>query len=168
MALSARNKKKHMAKAISMLPQDGFRPLDYSLGGGGTYPPAQLRLIILVGWLVVTAVISVLLQTLVIVGFLPMLFLYYALNNPRGVLLADRGLASFKCSFWNGRPTKLEGMGPLTSLDQRAETRGSNTKLQIGTDAVWLSHRDLNRMIDEAPKPGSPPPPPVLPDTPAF
>jgi hypothetical protein len=154
MGLSARNRRKHMAKAMALVPQDGARPLDYALGGAGSLPPALLRWTIFGGWIAVTLVLSVLLKTFVAVGFLPMLGLFFLLNKPRGVLLSDRGLASLRCGFLNGRPTDLLGLGPLISLDQRLETKAENTKLQIGDDAVWLTHKDLARFLQVAPGPG--------------
>ena len=120
--------------------------------------PSLLRWGLLGGWLVVTLVLSVLLKTFVAVGVLPMIAIYFAVNKPRGVLLSDRGLASLRCGFFNGRPTGLLGLAPLTALDLRIEARSGSTKLQIGDDQTWLADKDLARFLDLAPRPGSPPP----------
>ena len=154
--MSQRTKRKHMEKAAGLVPQDGARALDYALGGAGGLPPSLLRWGLFGGWLVVTLVLSVLLKTFVAVGFLPMIAIYFAVNKPRGVLLSDRGLASLRCGFFNGRPTGLLGLAPLTALDQRIEARSGSTKLQIGDDQTWLADKDLARFLDLAPRPGGP------------
>ena len=156
--MSQRTKRKHMEKAAGLVPQDGARALDYALGGAGGLPPSLLRWGLLGGWLVVTLVLSVLLKTFVAVGVLPMIAIYFAVNKPRGVLLSDRGLASLRCGFFNGRPTGLLGLAPLTALDLRIEARSGSTKLQIGDDQVWLADKDLARFLDAAPRPSAPPP----------
>jgi hypothetical protein len=160
--LSARNKRKHIDKALTFVPQDGARALDYSLGGAGGLPPTLLRWAFAGVWVALTIVLSVLLQTFAAVGVLPMIALFFAVNKPRGVLLTDRGMASLRCGFLNGRPTSLLGLAALTALDQRIERRSGSTKLQIGDDQVWLRDADLGRFIDVAPRPASGPvPPPV-------
>ena len=155
MGLSARNRRKHIDKAMALLPADGARPLDYALGGAGGLPPTALRWALLAGWIGLTLVLSLALRTFAAVGVLPMLAMYFALNRPRGVLLSDRGLASLKCGFFNGRPTELAGLGPLTSLDRRLAGQANSTKLQIGADEVWVADKDLARFLDEAPPPAA-------------
>ncbi len=162
MGMSQRTKRKHMEKAAGLVPQDGARILDYALGGAGGLPPSLLRWALGAGWLALTLVLSVLLQTFVSVGFLPMIAIYFAVNKPRGVILSDRGLASLRCGFFNGRPTGLLGLAPLTALDQRIDARSGSTKLQIGDDQTWLADKDLARFLDLAPPPAGPSPTPAL------
>jgi hypothetical protein len=152
MGLSGRNKRKHITKAMTMLPA-GATPLDYALGGGGGMAPARLRWLMLGGWVALTVVLSLALRTFVAAGVLPVLAVWFAVNQPRGVLLSDHGLASFRCGFFNGRPDQLMGIDGLLSLDQRVASDGSSTKLRIGDDEVWLSHKDLARFLDVAPPP---------------
>lgn len=160
--MSTRNKRKHVTKAMSMLPA-GATPIDYAVGGGGSIAPARLRWLMLGGWLAVTVIASLALQTFFAVGALPMIALYFAANRPRGVILSDHGLASFRCAFWNGRPDQLLGIDGLLSLDQRVAADGSSTRLRIGQDEVWLSDRDLERFLDVAPPPPKAPAPPAPP-----
>jgi len=152
MALSARSKRKHVTKAMTMLPA-GATPLDYAVGGAGGMPPARLRWVMVGGWVIVTVVLSLALKTFVVVGVLPMIAVYFAVNKPRGVLLSDHGLASFRCGFVNGRPTQLLGLDGLLSLDKRVGVEGASTKLRVGDDQVWLTNRDLARFLDVAPPP---------------
>jgi hypothetical protein len=152
MALSARSKRKHVTKAMTMLPA-GATPLDYAVGGAGGMPPARLRWVMVGGWVIVTVVLSLALKTFVAVGALPMIAVYFAVNKPRGVLLSDHGLASFRCGFVNGRPTQLLGLDGLLSLDKRVGVEGASTKLRVGDDEVWLTNRDLARFLDVAPPP---------------
>jgi len=98
-------------------------------------------------------VLSLALKTFVVVGVLPMIAVYFAVNKPRGVLLSDHGLASFRCGFVNGRPTQLLGLDGLLSLDKRVGVEGASTKLRVGDDEVWLTNRDLARFLDVAPPP---------------
>jgi hypothetical protein len=152
MGISRRTKVKHVQKAMTMLPA-GAAPLDYAVGGAGSMPPSHLRWLMLAGWAGLTLVLSLLFKTFVFVGALPLIAIYFAVNQPRGVLLSDKGLASFRCGFVNGRPNQLLGIDGLTSMDRRVATEGSNTRLRIGDDEVWLSNRDLRRFLDIAPPP---------------
>jgi hypothetical protein len=152
MGLSQRTKRKHVEKAMALLPA-GATPLDYAAGGGGAMSPSRLRAFMIVGWIGLTLLLSMLLKTLVMVGALPMIAIYYAAAKPRGVLLTDHGLASLRRGFFNGRPDQVLGRDGLLCLDHRVGTDGSNTRLQIGEDQVWLSDRDLARFLDVAPPP---------------
>ena len=156
MALSARNKRKHITKAMTMLPA-GATPRDYALGGGGGVSPARLRWLAVAGWVGLTLVLSLVFQTLVVVGALPVIAAWFAVNKPRGVLLSDHGLASFRCGFFNGRPDQLLGIDGLMALDRRVASEGSTTRLRIGHDEVWLGNKDLGRFLEVAPPPPAPP-----------
>jgi hypothetical protein len=90
-ALRERVKRKHIESAIKVLPADGARPIDYALGGGGSMSPRMLVLALVGGWVVVTVLLSVALHTLVVIGAIPLVIVSFALNQPRGVLLSDRG-----------------------------------------------------------------------------
>jgi hypothetical protein len=146
MALSARNRRKHLKKAVTLLPPDGAQPLDYALGGAGQLPPRLLSLALLGGWVVLTVLLSVVLQSIVVVGFLPMLVLFFLLNKPRGVLLTDRGVALLKCGILNGRPTDLISVDSVEALQRRAETRGGSTKIDVAGRPVWVRDKDLAAM----------------------
>ena len=150
MAMSARNKRKHVEKAMKMLPADGSRPLDYALGGAGSLPPRLLVIAVIGGAFAISAALSFAAGGVVILGALPMLAVYFGVNRPRGVLLTDRGVASFRCGFLNGRPTDLIGVDAATVLDRPTEQRAGSSKVQIGREAVWLTNRDLTRFTTTA------------------
>lgn len=156
MGLSQRNRRKHITKAMTMLPA-GTNPLDYAVGGGGSAPPRLLGLATIGGAAALSVLASMLLHSVTIIGALPMLAVYFAINKPRGVLLSDRGLALFTCGFLNGRPNQLLGTTDLTPLAGGSSPRAGSLHLSMGEHPVWLPERDVARFRSAT----RPVPPPV-------
>jgi len=146
MTLSKRNKLKHIEKAMSLLPQDGARPIDYAVANAGSMPSRQLSWLLLGGWLAVSVVLSAATGAPFIIGGLPLLAVYYAINQPRGLLLTDHGIALLQCGFLNGRPNLLVSLNHASMLTQRGETRAGATHVRLGNDLVWVRDADLHRL----------------------
>jgi hypothetical protein len=146
MALSARNKRKHIKKALTLLPPSDAQPLDYAVGGGGALAPRFLGLMLLGGWVMITIVLSLVLRTFVAVGALPMLAVFFGVNHPRAVLLTDRGAALLKCGFLNGRPTELIGTDVAEAVARPGDHQAGATRIHLGGQHIWLRDKDLARL----------------------
>jgi hypothetical protein len=144
MNLSARNKRKHAEKAMRLLPAGNDRPIEYAIGGGGSAPPRVIGMWVVGGGVAFCVAVSLLVHGVVIVGALPMLAVYFAINEPRGVLLTERGAALFKSSFLNGQPSSLLALDASTALGRPVSRRAGSTRIQIGNQLVWLRDQDLS------------------------
>lgn len=151
MGLSKRNKRKHLEKAMGMVPAGSGEPVDYALGGGGRWPPTQLAWMVIGGLVGLSVLLSLLLGGLTVVGVLPALAVYFALNNPRGVVVTTTGVASMSCSFLNGRPNRLLAWDARAALNTEHGSASGYTRIAIGQDAVWVKTRDLTAL--RAPSP---------------
>jgi hypothetical protein len=105
--------------------------------------PKLPGLLLLGGWITITVVLSALLQGFAAVGGLPMLAIFFAVNNPRGVLLTDRGVALLKCGFLNGRPTDLVSVEVPEALTHTTEQQAGATRVHIGGHHIWVRDKDL-------------------------
>ncbi|MDQ1369295.1 MAG: hypothetical protein QOF20_1648 [Acidimicrobiaceae bacterium] len=150
MALRERVKRKHIESAIKVLPADGARPIDYALGGGGSMSPRMLVLALVGGWVVVTVLLSVALHTLVVIGAIPLVIVSFALNQPRGVLLSDRGVALLRRSFLTSRPEAVVGLDSSASLGRAVKQQAGYTRIQVGPGQVWVKDSDLTRLRQQS------------------
>lgn len=143
MNLSRRNKRKHIEKAVTMLPAGAGDPLDYRLGGGGSWPPKLLIWAVVGGLVGLSALLSVALGSVTVVGVIPALVVFFALTNPRGVLVTTAGVASLSCSFLNGRPNRLLAWDTWEALTRVVDERSGHTRIAVGRDPVWLKNGEL-------------------------
>ncbi len=146
MALRERTKRKHMEAAAALLPRDGAQPLDYALAAGSRMAPQLLSAAVIGGWLVVTVVLSLLLHTAVIIGAIPVLVVFFALKQPRGVIVTNHGIGLLRTSFWNGRPDATIGLDGAAALNQVLRRQGGYTQVQVANNPVWLKETDRRRL----------------------
>jgi hypothetical protein len=149
--LSDRNKRKHMDKAVELLRGDGSRPIDYVMGGGGALPSNLLLGLVLLGAIGLSVAIYAATGTVTFIGGLVLVAVYFGLNQPRGVLLTDRGVASFRCGFLNGRPTDFVGGDHVQVLQQATERKAGARRVRIAGDQVWIKDKDADRFLAATP-----------------
>lgn len=146
MALNARTKRKHIEAAVKFIPVDEAHPLDYAAGGGGAWSPSLLTIALLGGWVVVTILLLMALHSFIIIGILPVAGVFFALNQPRGVLLTDHGVAALHRNFLNSRPDAIVGLDSAATLDRAVRHQVGYTKIHVATSTVWLKDSDLRRL----------------------
>ena len=139
MALSARSRKKRSSDAERLL-EPGTTVRRFANGVTGPYPTNTILLLV-VGAVAVTVVLSVLLGSLVGPGFLVLILVYWAFNPPRSVAVSDRGVVLLKRSLWTGKPTAVIGLLPHSVLDA-AQERGGYMHVLIGPESVWLTKKE--------------------------
>jgi hypothetical protein len=157
MAMSKRQRASHVKKAEKLLPGATVRA--YAVGRAGPNPVA------VVGAMLATAVgFSVLVVALtgqfVIIGLLPMLIVQHFLSPPRGIVVADQGVALTSRSLWNGKP--LQVLGAIAhGYVHPTDTSLGRVMVRVGNDEVWLAKAEeaLLRQALSGPLVATPPPP---------
>lgn len=149
-----------MAAAQKLLPSG--EALGYAIGRSGANP------VVVVGAMVATAAafsLALLLATgsVVIIGVLPMLIVQHFISPPRGIVVADVGVALTKRSIWTGKPHDLVATMAHGYVQPTEESLG-RVKLLVGNEEVWMAKREeavLRSIIGQpvAPPPPSTPPP---------
>jgi hypothetical protein len=147
MNLSARNKRKFTEKAVKLLPPgSGAQPVDLGVGGGGSLSPRR-NIALCLGAAVAGSVgLSALTGGVVVIGWLPALILYYAINQPRAVLATDRGVALLRRGFLTGAPTGLLSMGAPAALQQPTDRAWGESRFEVDGKAVWLKDADADAL----------------------
>jgi hypothetical protein len=155
-ALNDRNRRKQMAAAQKLLPSG--TALGYAIGRSGANPVVVV--LAMVGTSLAFSV-ALLLATgsVVILGLLPMLILQHYLSPPRGIVVADAGVALTKRSLMNGKPHDVVAL-MAHGYVRPTEVSLGRVKIMVGDEPVWMAKREeavLRSMI-------SPPvQPPMLP-----
>jgi hypothetical protein len=85
------------------------------------------------------------LGTILIPGGLILIYVFHAVRPPRGVVVADQGLAVFDRSFLNSRPTKVLALLPIDAARQLGAA-GRNVTLTLGPDHVTFPRREYERL----------------------
>jgi hypothetical protein len=138
MALNDRNRRKHMAAAQKLLPNG--TAFGYAIGRSGANPVVVV--VAMVGTsLAFSVVLLVATGTFVVIGLLPMLIVQHFISPPRGIVVADAGVALTKRSLMNGKPHDVVATMAHGYVHPTEESLG-RVKIMVGTEPVWMSRRE--------------------------
>jgi hypothetical protein len=144
----AARRAKGVAKTQSLLGGQGTCRM-YGFGVIG--PDPQRSWLMVIGAAIGVAVIlGLLLGALVVPGWLGIGILRLAINNPRGVGIADEGVVVTRESVWNARPTSIVVLLPLDSLFAQIGATKSHVRLQLGAEQVWLRRKEHEILVAAA------------------
>ena len=138
MAMSDRNRRKHVKAAQKLIPD--AHVTGYAIGRSGAQPTivvaAMLGTVVLVSGMLI-----VLTGSFVLPGVLPMLIIQHYISPPRAVVIADQGVALAARSVWTGRPSKILSLMSHGYV-QPVETSLGRVKVGVGNDHVWLPAKE--------------------------
>jgi hypothetical protein len=141
----AARRAKSVAKTQSLLGAQGTCRM-YGFGVVG--PDPQRSWLMVIGAAVGIAVIlGFLLGALVVPGWVGIGILRLAINNPRGVGVADEGVIVTRESVWNARPVSIVVLLPLDSLLAQIGATKSHVRLQLGAEQVWLRRKEYEILV---------------------
>jgi hypothetical protein len=149
-----------MAKAGTLLP--GATVQAYAVGRAGPNPVAVVAAMVGTG-AAFTGVLLVATGQLVIIGVLPMLIVQHFLSPPRGIVIADQGVALTARSLWNGKPLRVLGAIAHGYVHPCDESLG-RVMVRVGNDVVWLAKAEeavLRQALSGPPVATAPPPAPA-------
>lgn len=135
MALSDRNRRKHMAAAQKLLPNG--TALGYAIGRSGANPVVVVAAMVGTS-LAISVVLLVATGSIVIFGLLPMLIVQHYISPPRGIVVADAGVALTKRSLMNGKPHDVVAT-MAHGYVHPSEVSLGRVKIMVGTEPVWMS-----------------------------
>jgi len=138
MAVNDRNRRKQMAAAQKLLPD--ARITGYAVGRSGANPVLVVGAIIAMS-MVLAVALMLTTGVLVMPGVLVILVAQHFLSPPRGVVVADQGVALTKRSIWTGRPHDVIAVMGHQFVRPTDEELG-RMQLMIGDESVWLVHRE--------------------------
>ena len=135
MQMSSRQRNKHLKAAQKLLPD--AVPTGYALGRSGANP------VVVVSAMIATVVmvcggLFVMTGAFVLPGILPMLIVQHFISPPRGVVVAQQGVAVTKRSIWTGRPHDVVAMMGH-GYTQPVEKALGRVKIMVGNEPVWMS-----------------------------
>jgi len=138
MALNDRNRRKQMAAAQKLLPNG--TALGYAIGRSGTNPVGVV--LAMVGTsLVVSVLLLVATGSVFIFGLLPMLIVQHFISPPRGIVVADAGVALTKRSLMTGKPHDVVAT-MAHGYVHPSEVSLGRVKIMVGTEPVWMSKQE--------------------------
>jgi hypothetical protein len=145
---SARSRKKAAASAARLLDPDVV-VREYVVGRAHARMTSGATVALVV--FAVAFVVALLAGQLILPGALLLLIIYNSVVPPRGIVVADHGLALFARSFWNGRPSKVLALLPFTALDPyKTQVKGSKVTISLANDQVTLSRKEFERLTASA------------------
>ena len=128
--------------------------LGYAYGETGPNPTVTIFGLI-AGALVIFGITFALFRTGIIVGFLVIYAIRYYVNPPRGIAIADRGVALLKRGFWNAQPNQLVAKLPHDITNNVVQQTGGRVLLDLGVEKVWVTKKEYAQLQSAA----TPPPP---------
>jgi hypothetical protein len=144
----AARRAKGVAKTQTLLAGQGTCRM-YGFGVVG--PDPQRSWFLIVGAAIgIGVMLSLLVGGLVIPGGIGIAILRLAINNPRGVGVADQGVIVTRESVWNASPTRIEVLLPLDSLFAQIGATKSHVRLQLGAEQVWLRRKEHEILVAAA------------------
>jgi hypothetical protein len=112
-------------------------------GSGVTGPdPQQSRLWMIGGAVGFCVLLAIATGVVLVPGLVLIAGARWAINQPRGVGVADQGIVVTKESFWNARPTAVLAKLPLDQLFFVAGSTATHLCVQLGTEHVWLRRKE--------------------------
>lgn len=153
MALNDRNRRKQMAAAQKLLPNG--TALGYAIGRSGANP-----VVVVLAMVGTSAAVSVamLLATgsVVIFGVLPMLILQHLISPPRGIVVADAGVALTKRSLMTGKAHDVVATMAHGHVQPIEESLG-RVKIMVGNEPVWMAKYEAEVLRAAIGGPAQPP-----------
>lgn len=144
----AARRAKSVAKTQSLLGAQGTCRM-YGFGVVG--PDPQRSWLIVVGAAIGVAVfLGLLVGALVVPGWVGIGILRLAINNPRGVGVADEGVVVTRESVWNASPTSIVVLLPLDALSAQVGATKSHVRLQLGAEQIWLRRKEHEILVAAA------------------
>jgi hypothetical protein len=144
----AARRAKSVAKTQTLLGGQGTCRM-YGFGVVG--PDPQRSWLIVVGAAVgIALILGLVLGALVLPGWLLIGVLRLAINNPRGVGVADQGVIVTRESLWNASPTSIVVLLPLDVLSAQVDATKSHVRLQLGAEQIWLRRNEYEILVAAA------------------
>jgi hypothetical protein len=144
-APNAKRRRKSVAKAQQLL---GARGTCRMYGFGVVGPDPQRSLLIMIGAVVGTCVVvAALTGAIVFPGILVIAVVRWLMNTPRGVAVADQGIAVTKESLWNASPSDVVAQLPLEQIFVVVSQTKTHVCVQLGNDQVWLRRKEHEILV---------------------
>jgi hypothetical protein len=141
----ASRRKKSVAKVQKLLGSGGTIRM-YGFGVGG--PEPRRSMYIIVGSVVAGCLaLLVLTGVLVFPGILALYIIRWVVNTPRGVAVADQGVAVTKESFINAQPTEIITRLPLEQIYAVVAQTNTHVCVQLGDDQIWLRRKEHEILV---------------------
>lgn len=153
MALNDRNRRKQMAAGQKLLPSG--TALGYAIGRSGANPVVVV-LAMVGASLALSVVMMVATGSVVILGLLPLLIVQHYISPPRGIVVADAGVALTKRSLMNGKPYDVVATMPHGYI-QPTEASLGRVKIMVGDEPVWMAKREEAVLRSVISQPTQPP-----------
>jgi hypothetical protein len=144
--LSKAKRNKAMARAVTVLPP-GTQVRGFVVGRAqARWSTSAISILAGCGALVI---IGLLMGVVLYPGFVVILFFSHVYRPPRGIAIADQGVASFTRSVVSGEFKDVIGYESLGALN--GVLTNSSSRLQIGDDVISLSGREMRQVQQLAP-----------------
>jgi hypothetical protein len=141
----AQRRAKAVAKIQNLLGSEGTCRM-YGFGVVG--PEPRRSMFVIVGSVVAFCVgIAVLTGVVIFPGLLALYIVRWVVNTPRGVAIADQGVAVTSESMWNAKPTGIVARFPLEQIYAVAGQTTTHVCVQFGNDQVWLRRKEHEILV---------------------
>lgn len=150
--VSRRLRRRNIGRTLRLLGDDpDLVAIHYVPAGAGPRPPQQLWSLVaagsaagvVTGWRV--GQLSLALAVVAVVA----LVVELAIVRPSGLLLTNRGLASFRCRPFTGTPAALIGRHSVSELQRNGHAdHGRWARVRLGDETLWIDLFDLSVLRD--------------------
>lgn len=126
------------AQAAAKLLDPSTTHIDYIAARG--HPRFDVQAIVVMVGFVVLFVVALAMGYIILPGFLAAYFVYYSIVPPRGVVIADQGVAVLHRSFWNSKPNRVIALLTHEQMAQvQAIAKGSKAEMAFGPERLTFS-----------------------------
>jgi hypothetical protein len=141
----AQRRRKAVAKIQTYLGSEGT----CRMYGFGVVGPEPRRSMLLIVGGVVAFCLGILVLTGVVIypGLLALYIVRRVVNTPRGVAIADQGVAVAGESVWNAKPTGIVARFPLEQIYAVVGQTNTHVCIQLGNDQVWLRRKEHEILV---------------------
>ncbi|MGD0742372.1 MAG: hypothetical protein ABSA31_03670 [Acidimicrobiales bacterium] len=172
MAMTARARAKGLRKSRELLGPD-VAVRAFGIGVVGPDPRQTATVIVLAAAAV--SVLFVLVLNVIppggVLGVVILLVIYWLIDRPAAVVIADRGVAILERSWWSGVPTRIAKLLAPGSLAGSCARR-TGGYVHVPAHQLWLRAKEYERLCNAVPlvwsappaataPPEYPPPPPL-------
>lgn len=132
------------AQAAAKLLDPSTTHIDYVVARGHARLATQT--IVIGGVFVVGFVIALAMGYIIVPGALLAFYIYYSALPPRGVVVADQGVAVLNRSLWTNRPNRLISLLTHEQMAQvKAIAKGSKAEMAFGSERLTFSKGEWAR-----------------------
>ena len=139
MWITNRTRAKSSAKAQALLGEGTIT--GYAFGETGPNPSHTI-LALIAGAVAIFAITFALFRTGIIVGALIVYAIKFYVNPPRGIAIADRGVALLKRGYWTVQPNQLLAKLPHDAANNVVQQSGSRVLVDFGIEKVWVTKKE--------------------------